>query len=53
MTPTQQVRQPIYPALASAVVRLVDRIPTLVWAGWIIAVVVASAIFAFKAQPIS
>ena len=53
MTPTQQIRQPIYPMLASAVVRVVERIPTLVWAGWIVAVVAASAIFAFKAHPIS
>jgi hypothetical protein len=35
-----------YPLLASAAVRLFDRIPSVVWAAWILAVFVATGIMA-------
>jgi len=38
-----------FPRFAATTVRIVDSIPALVWAGWILAVIVGAAILALNA----
>ncbi len=52
MRPNDSRQRRIYPVIAAAAVRLVDRIPAFVWAGWIVAVIAGSALFALKTQPL-
>jgi hypothetical protein len=39
-----------FPHIAATTVRVVNRIPAMVWAGWILAVIVGSALLAFNAR---
>jgi hypothetical protein len=38
-----------FPRFAATTVRIVDSVPALVWAGWILAVVVGAAFLALNA----
>jgi hypothetical protein len=41
-----------YPLLASAAVRVFERIPTLVWAAWIVGVVAVTGAMALNGGPV-
>ena len=42
-----------FPRLAATTVRLVDSIPALVWAVWILAVIVGAAVLALNAPTLT
>jgi hypothetical protein len=40
-----------YPALASAAVKFYERIPSVVWAAWILTVLVVTGVLAMRGGP--
>ena len=42
-----------YPRFAAVAVRMVQRVPTIVWAVWILGVIITTGVMAFEGGPLN